>query len=250
MKKNPEYQGPWTAPLIDNPLYKGIWAPKKIANPAYFEDNSPSNFDKMSHIGFELWTMQKDIAFNNIYIGHSESDAQKLAQVGYHAKIKLEKALEDKAFKADEEKKAKDPLVDTTPPMDFFVDPINYVRWTLTHFGTALLNDPIGTIKGQPAIAGSIAATIFSFFAFVAIVAAGLSSPKTKKNVKDTATKAKSKAVSASEKSNGSSSSASKLGSEAGKSEVGIENEIKAATGESSEGPSTRLRAAAGSKEE
>jgi calnexin len=47
MIKNPAYKGKWTAPLIDNPEYKGVWAPRKIANPNYFEDNSPSDFNKI-----------------------------------------------------------------------------------------------------------------------------------------------------------------------------------------------------------
>lgn len=41
MKDNPNYKGPWSAPLIDNPAYKGPWAPRKIPNPNYFEDQAP-----------------------------------------------------------------------------------------------------------------------------------------------------------------------------------------------------------------
>jgi hypothetical protein len=41
MKNNPDYKGPWSAPLIDNPDYKGPWAPRKIPNPNYFEDQAP-----------------------------------------------------------------------------------------------------------------------------------------------------------------------------------------------------------------
>lgn len=47
MKKNPAYKGKWYAPMIDNPAYKGVWSPRKISNPDYFEDNHPSNFEKM-----------------------------------------------------------------------------------------------------------------------------------------------------------------------------------------------------------
>jgi calnexin len=64
--------------LIDNPAYKGIWKPRKIPNPAYFEDKTPSNFEPMGAVGFEIWTMQNDILFDNIYIGHSIEDAEKL----------------------------------------------------------------------------------------------------------------------------------------------------------------------------
>ncbi len=30
MKRNPEYKGKWSAPLVDNPAYKGVWAPRQI----------------------------------------------------------------------------------------------------------------------------------------------------------------------------------------------------------------------------
>lgn len=50
MKKNPDYKGKWSAPLIDNPAYKGPWAPRKIANPAYFEDKKPANFEPMGGV--------------------------------------------------------------------------------------------------------------------------------------------------------------------------------------------------------
>jgi len=66
--KNPAYKGKWTAPFIDNPAYKGVWAPKKIKNPAYFEEKAPSNLEPMGAIGFEIWTMQNNILFDNIYI--------------------------------------------------------------------------------------------------------------------------------------------------------------------------------------
>lgn len=54
MKKNPDYKGKWSAPLIDNPAYKGPWAPRKIANPAYFEDKTPSNFEPMGAVSVPL----------------------------------------------------------------------------------------------------------------------------------------------------------------------------------------------------
>jgi calnexin len=50
MKKNPDYKGKWSAPLIDNPAYKGPWAPRKIANPNYFEDKTPANFEPMGAV--------------------------------------------------------------------------------------------------------------------------------------------------------------------------------------------------------
>jgi len=90
LKKNPEFKGKWKAPLIDNPEYKGPWAPRKIPNPNYYEDNNPHNFEPMVAIGFELWTMQDQIMFDNIYIGHSEADAEKFAKQTWEVKNKIE----------------------------------------------------------------------------------------------------------------------------------------------------------------
>lgn len=59
-------QGKWFAPLIDNPDYKGPWAPRKIANKDYYEDLTPSDFNKIAGIGFELWSMTDDILFDNV----------------------------------------------------------------------------------------------------------------------------------------------------------------------------------------
>ncbi|XP_044727577.1 calnexin-like isoform X2 [Chrysoperla carnea] len=65
---NPEYKGKWRAPMIDNPNYKGKWKAKRIPNPDYFVDEHPYKMTKIGAIGFELWSMSKDILFDNIII--------------------------------------------------------------------------------------------------------------------------------------------------------------------------------------
>ena len=49
----------------------------------------------MGGLGFEIWTMQGDIMFDNIYIGHSVADAEKLAQETF-AKKKKSEPVEEK----------------------------------------------------------------------------------------------------------------------------------------------------------
>jgi len=44
----------------------------------------------MTAIGFELWTMQNDIMFDNIYIGHSEAEAEEFAKQTWVIKNKIE----------------------------------------------------------------------------------------------------------------------------------------------------------------
>ncbi|POR33234.1 Calnexin-like protein [Tolypocladium paradoxum] len=186
MKKNPEYKGQWTAPYIDNPAYKGPWAPRKIKNPDFFEDKTPANFEPMGAIGFEIWTMQSDILFNNIYIGHSIEDADKLAAESFKPKHAVEKALAE-ADKPKPEDKPKSPS-----DLKFLDDPVLYVKEKLNLFMTIAQKDPIEAIKFVPEAAGGIVAVVVTLIAIVAgLVGLGGSSPTVQKPVVDVKDKAK-----------------------------------------------------------
>jgi calnexin len=124
MTKNPAYKGKWSAPLMDNPAYKGPWSPRRIPNPNHFHDASPSIFEPMAGIGFELWTMQNDILFDNIYIGHSEKDAAKFAKETWGKKYPAERTLEDK-----EKPKAKEPFESSWRD-----DPVGFVTTQIARF--------------------------------------------------------------------------------------------------------------------
>ncbi|KAF5125481.1 Calnexin [Metarhizium anisopliae] len=191
MTKNPDYKGKWTAPFIDNPAYKGPWAPRKIKNPAFFEDKTPANFEPMGAIGFEIWTMQPDILFNNIYIGHSIEDAEKLAAETFKLKHPVEKALAE-ADKPKEEDKPKSPS-----DLKFLDGPVHYIKEKLDLFLTIAKNDPVEAIKFVPEVAGGIGAIIVTLAAIVVgLIGLGGSSPA----VKDTAAAAKDKAKEAKDK--------------------------------------------------
>merc|ERR1711871_647068 len=90
---NPEYKGEWKAKRIDNPEYKGEWKPKQIANDKY--DPQLVTWKELTHVGFELWTVNNGSIFDNIYIGNSTDEANALADSTW------------KKFK-DDEKKAKE----------------------------------------------------------------------------------------------------------------------------------------------
>ncbi|CAK7228666.1 hypothetical protein SCUCBS95973_006956 [Sporothrix curviconia] len=153
MKKNPDYKGKWSAPLIDNPAYKGVWAPRKIKNPDYYEDKTPANFEPMGAIGFEIWTMQNDILFDNIYIGHSVEDARKLAEETFFEKHPVEQMLE----LADKPKVEEKQNLSATD-VKFLDDPVRYVKEKLNEFIVLASEDPIDAIKKVPEIPGGIAA--------------------------------------------------------------------------------------------
>ncbi|OHT13979.1 Calreticulin family protein [Tritrichomonas foetus] len=51
---------------------KSEWKQKKILNPFYFMDVHPHNFPPFSGIGFEIWHVNRDLAFQNILIAGDE----------------------------------------------------------------------------------------------------------------------------------------------------------------------------------
>ncbi|KAF2096566.1 Calreticulin-domain-containing protein, partial [Rhizodiscina lignyota] len=193
MKRNPDYKGKWNPPLIENPAYKGVWAPRKIANPKYFEDKTPSNFEPMGAIGFEIWTMQKDILFDNIYIGHSVEDAEKLKTETFDIKKDVEKAEEE----------ATKPKLDDKPTSDsdlkFMDDPVKYVKEKFDLFITLAQKDPVTAVKEVPEIAGGAAGLVILLVALIAGVLGSGAAPS-KEQVKGAADKAKAAAVDAKDK--------------------------------------------------
>ncbi|KAI9792524.1 MAG: hypothetical protein M1816_002044 [Peltula sp. TS41687] len=192
-KKNPDYKGKWTAPYIDNPAYKGLWKPKTIANPAYYEDKTPSDLEPMGAIGFEIWTMQNDILFDNIYIGHSVADAAALQAETFDIKHAIEKKEEDASV--PEPAKPKSPM-----DLKFTDNPVHYMREKLDLFITIAKNSPIQAIKFVPEVAGALA--VLALTALAALVGlfsmGGSSAPK--QQVKKAAEKVKEVAVDAKDK--------------------------------------------------
>ncbi|EEH36619.1 calnexin [Paracoccidioides lutzii Pb01] len=168
MKKNPDYKGKWTPPMIDNPAYKGPWTPRKIPNPNYFEDKTPANFEPMGAIGFEIWTMQNDILFNNIYIGHSIEDAQKLKSETWDIKHPIEVAEEEATRPKDDEK--------DSSFVSFKEAPVQFVREKINLFISIARKDPVQAAKSVPEVAGGLGALVITL-ALIIVGAIGLSSP-------------------------------------------------------------------------
>ncbi|KAI0391160.1 Calreticulin-domain-containing protein [Xylariaceae sp. FL0594] len=186
MIKNPDYKGKWTAPYIDNPAYKGVWAPRKIPNPDYFEDKTPANFEPMGAIGFELWTMQSDISFDNIYIGHSVEDAKKIADETFFVKSPVEKALEQADKPKEEETKAKSPS-----DLKFLDDPVTYIKEKLDLFLTIAAKNPVEAVKFVPEVPTAIGGLLVVLIALFGVFTSGASAPAP---VKKAAVDAKEKA--------------------------------------------------------
>ncbi|KAK4791713.1 hypothetical protein SAY86_032126 [Trapa natans] len=97
MKRNPAYKGKWHAPMIDNPNYKGIWKPQDIPNPDYFELEKP-DFEPISAVGIEIWTMQDGILFDNILITSDEKVAESYRATAWKPKFEVEMEKQKKEY--------------------------------------------------------------------------------------------------------------------------------------------------------
>ncbi len=129
--------------------------------------------------------MQNDILFDNIYVGHSIADAEKLAEESFKLKHPVEQALAE-ADKPKPEEKPKSPS-----DLKFADDPVLYIKEKLDLFLTIAKKDPIEAIKFVPEAAGGIAAVVVTIIAvIVGLVSAG-SSPAVQKAATDAKDKAK-----------------------------------------------------------
>ncbi|OAL31329.1 hypothetical protein AYO20_08239 [Fonsecaea nubica] len=196
MKKNPLYKGKWTAPFIENPAYKGPWAPRKIPNPDYFEDKTPSNFEPIGAIGFEIWTMQSDITFDNIYIGHSIEDANAFRAETYDVKRPIEEAEDAKSRPKPED------IPKSPSDLKFMDDPVTFIKEKLDLFITLAKKDPVEAIKFMPDVAGGIGGALALLIAIIVGLSSMGGSPPvpSKEDVKKAAQKAKDTATEVKEK--------------------------------------------------
>merc|ERR1711972_928893 len=72
----------------------GEWKAKQIDNPAFFEESDPwSKLDSIAGVAIDIWTMQKGIEYDNVYIGTSEDAAYELA-----ANWQIRKSFQKKAM--------------------------------------------------------------------------------------------------------------------------------------------------------
>jgi len=186
--KNPAYKGKWMRPWIDNPAYKGVWAPRKIANPDYFEDKTPANFEPFGALGFELWTMNEDILFDNIYIGHSVEDAKALQKETFDVKKPNEKAEEEAAAPAAADK----PSPKSPSDLVFMDDPVFYVQEKTALFIELAKKNPVDAIKFVPEVAGALAVGLLTLIVLLAgAVGGGAAAAPSKEEIKAKAQQAK-----------------------------------------------------------
>lgn len=173
--ENPDYKGKWVQPLIKNPNYKGEWEPRSIPNPEYYEDSRPSDLEAIGGIGFELWSMQNNILFDNIYLGHSIEEAELIGNATFIPKIELEQeAVVASTPKDEEEDKPKSPeagsIEDLTESPDFVEDWLNNAKQFIEEGKEYLgdfLEDPLATLSERPIEGGLYAVVLITFTSFI-----------------------------------------------------------------------------------
>lgn len=191
---NPNYKGKWVQPTIPNPDYKGPWKPRQIPNPDYYEDASPADLEPIGAIGIEIWTMQKNILFDNFYIGHSIEVAEEIGNATFVPKFQIENAQEDKEILKNNKKKDRK-LFDTKwehfkgDPADFFVELArSFILNMYIDPAVYIKNQPatfIGVVTGLLVILGLSGTILYSVFSYILSFLFGSSSTKSAPSKED-----------------------------------------------------------------
>ncbi len=119
--------------------------------------------------------MQSDILFDNIYIGHSVEDAEKLKAETYDIKHTIEVAEEEATKPPPEKESPKSPM-----DLKFMDDPVHYVREKVDLFWAIAKNDPVEAVKALPEVAGGIGALAATIIALIIGIVGVSSAPPPK----------------------------------------------------------------------
>lgn len=138
--------------------------------------------------------MQKDILFDNIYIGHSVADAEKLQAETFDLKVAAEKA-EEEANKPKPSESPKSPS-----DLVFKDDPVRYVKEKTALFIEIAKRDPVEAVKFVPEVAGGIGVLAVTILVLLISVLFGSSAAPSQEQLKAQAKKAKDVAVDAKDK--------------------------------------------------
>lgn len=130
--------------------------------------------------------MENDILFDNIYIGHSVDDAEKLASETWALKKPVEAAQDSAAGAKDAQ--------DEGATVSLKENPVEFVNQKIQQF-TAILaqGGPIPAVKAVPEVAGAGAALVVAFILLFVSVLPGGSAPAPEKKGKAPAKSGKEK---------------------------------------------------------
>ena len=83
----------WTPRIIDNPDYKGPWTAPLIPNPAFKLDKDLAVYN-LAFVGFDLWQVKAGTIFDNILVTDDLAEAQKALETLFLPFKELEIAAE------------------------------------------------------------------------------------------------------------------------------------------------------------
>lgn len=83
----------WTPRMIDNPDYKGPWTAPLIPNPAFKLDKDLAVYN-LAFVGFDLWQVKAGTIFDNILVTDDLAEAQKALETLFIPFKELEIAAE------------------------------------------------------------------------------------------------------------------------------------------------------------
>ena len=89
--------------------YVGEWKPKQIPNPAYEDGVQLAAYEKLAHVGFELWIVNNGTIFDNILVCDDIEYAKAQGEKLWRPTSKGEKDVKEKW---DKENKPADELDD------------------------------------------------------------------------------------------------------------------------------------------
>ncbi|OBA23162.1 Calreticulin-domain-containing protein [Metschnikowia bicuspidata var. bicuspidata NRRL YB-4993] len=168
MIANTKYKGKWSPPAIENPDYKGEWKPPLIANPE-FSKAANIGLRPINGIGIDVWSMQSGVMFDNIYLGNSVAEAERIGNETFELKHDLEYA----AYKIAKPRAKHEPK----PPPKTFEDIMDeepgFLAWIRSPFSAEIKEalvlwgafqvDPVTTMLQHP--------IRFAVYCFVFVVA-------------------------------------------------------------------------------
>ena len=134
--------------------------------------------------------MQNDILFDNIYIGHSVSDAESFANSTYVPKHASEKSEEEASKPAKDDDDIKSPS-----DLKFMDDPVLYAKEKWNLFMEIARRDPLEAIKFVPEVTGALGLGVVTILALlVGAVGGGAKAAPSKEQVNAKAKEAKEQA--------------------------------------------------------
>ncbi|CCH61723.1 hypothetical protein TBLA_0F01810 [Henningerozyma blattae CBS 6284] len=84
MKLNPKFKGVWQPRKILNPDYIGEWKPQRILDPNSYEDITPCQVkDSIDGIVFDFVSGSNDMLIDNIYLGKSLEEAERVGNLTF-----------------------------------------------------------------------------------------------------------------------------------------------------------------------